>query len=108
RGRNEKVEVFEKRQDAEVDADARGNPKATPCRPFSTTEHLPDHIIDCRRPENQERKFPIPSGVKRVAADKEPHLSRAIVAHRPVDDEDEQEEPEKAKLNERHSNENGT
>src|SRR5207244_1213776 len=103
RRRYKKVKVFEKSQDTEIDAYAGGNPEAPPCRTFASSEHLSDDVIHRRGPENQECKFPVPSRVKTIAAEEKPHLSRGVVAHRPVDDEHGQKKPEEPKFNERHS-----
>src|SRR4029077_11196919 len=104
RRRDKKVKVFEKTQDAEIDTHAGGNPEAPPSRTFTASKHLSDDVIHRRGPEDQERKLPIPSRVKNIATEEKPHLSRGVIAHRPVDDEHYQKKPEEPKFNERHSN----
>src|SRR5207244_8833030 len=100
--RNKKIKVFEKSQDAEVDADAGGDPEASPCRIFIPPEHLANDVIHSRGSKDQECELPIPSRIKSIAANEDPDLSRAVAAHRPVDDEYSQKKPEEPKFNERH------
>jgi len=66
------------------------------------SKHLPDDVIHGRGSKDQEGELPIPSCVKSIAANEEPDLSRAVAAHRPVDDEYSQKKPEEPKFNERH------
>jgi hypothetical protein len=101
---DKKVEVFEKTQDAEIDADAGSNPEASPCRAVIPAKHLSDDVIHGRGSKDQEGELPIPGRIKGIAAEEKPDLSRGVAAHRPIDNEHNQKKPEEAKFNERHSN----
>ena len=63
---------------------------------------MPDEVIERTRPHEQEEEFPIPGGVKNVAADEQPDLARPVFAQRPVDAKDREKKPEEAEFYEKH------
>ena len=67
-----------------------------------TREHHADGVIQSRGTEEQKKKFPIPTGVERIAANEQPNFARGIVRHRPVNSEDNEKEPNETKFNEGH------
>ena len=102
-GRDEEVVVLEERDRAEIRAQAQDQPAAPRSRIFRPRQHHADEVIERARPHEQEEEFPVPGGVKNVAADKQPDLARPVFAQRPVDAEDSEEEPKETKLNEKHA-----
>src|SRR5881398_1698855 len=99
---DEEVAVLKEGERAEIQAEAHHQP-ATPRTWFvSPFEHRPDDVVESRRAHQEEEKLPVPGRVENVTANEQPELAGGVVAERPVDTEDRDEEPEETELDEKH------
>ena len=104
-GGDEEVAVLEDRDRAEIRAKADDQPPAPRSRIFRPRQHHADDIIEPARGHEEEEEFPIPRGVKEVAAEKQPDLARTVFAQTPIDAEDREKEPEEAEFYKEHEEE---
>jgi hypothetical protein len=120
----EKAVVFEEREHPEIDDQAAEHPCLLPSIRLRPLDADADIVVHERAEPQQQRKppplmelIPFPSRnvlherdrvadeearVENVAADQQPHLARGIGTQRPMDEEDDRENPQEPKLDEEH------
>src|SRR5438045_3759809 len=104
-GGDEEVVILEERDRAEIRAEADDQPGAPRPGIFRPRQHHADDVIERARGHEQEEEFPIPCGVKDVAAEEQPNLARTVFAQTPIDAEDREKEPEEAEFYKEHEEE---